>query len=52
MAFIKALYERKCKSLIGWFEVGETKLLGPNLVQESIARVKLIKERLSMAQSK
>ena len=32
MAPSKALYERKCRTPIGWFELGKTKLLGPNLV--------------------
>ncbi|CAN4114237.1 unnamed protein product [Withania somnifera] len=32
MAPHKALYGRKCRSPIGWFEVGEIALLGPDLV--------------------
>ncbi|CAN4076706.1 unnamed protein product [Withania somnifera] len=32
MAPYEALYGRKCRSPIGWFEVGETVLLGPDLL--------------------
>nr|XP_016505415.1 PREDICTED: uncharacterized protein LOC107823301 [Nicotiana tabacum] len=46
MAPYEALYERKCRSPIGWFDVGETKLLGPELVQQAVEKVKLIQERL------
>ena len=33
MAPYEALYERKCRSPIGWFDVGETKLIGPDVIQ-------------------
>ena len=42
MAYFETLYRRKCKSPVGWFEVGETKLLGPDLVQDVVEKVKLI----------
>nr|XP_033509242.1 uncharacterized protein LOC117274146 [Nicotiana tomentosiformis] len=35
MAPYEALYGRKCRSPIGWLEVGEAELLGPNLVQQA-----------------
>ncbi|XP_049369904.1 transposon Tf2-1 polyprotein [Solanum verrucosum] len=50
MAPYEALYGRKCRSPIGWFELGEADLLGPNLVQQVIEKVKLIKDRLHTAQ--
>ena len=52
MAPFEALYGRKCRSPIGWFEVGESKVLGPDLVQEALEKVKLIRERLLSAQSR
>ncbi|XP_075092444.1 uncharacterized protein LOC142172676 [Nicotiana tabacum] len=52
MAPYEALYRRKCRSPIGWFDVGETKLLGPELVQQAVEKVKLIQERLRTAQSR
>ncbi|XP_019264385.1 PREDICTED: uncharacterized protein LOC109242013 [Nicotiana attenuata] len=48
----KALYGRKCRSPIGWFYVRETKLVGPELVQQVIEKIKLIQERLLAAQSR
>ncbi|XP_070018067.1 uncharacterized protein [Nicotiana sylvestris] len=50
MAPYEILYGRRCRSPIGWFEAGETNLLGPNLVQEAIFKVQLIGQRLLIAQ--
>ena len=33
MAPCKALYGRRCRSSVGWFDPGEARLLGTNLVQ-------------------
>ncbi|XP_049389197.1 uncharacterized protein LOC125853525 [Solanum stenotomum] len=46
-----ALYGRKCKSPIGWFEVGEVELIGPNLVHQAMEKVKIIQETLKTTQS-
>ncbi|WMV25860.1 hypothetical protein MTR67_019245 [Solanum verrucosum] len=51
MAPYEALYGRRCRSLIGWFEVGEAGLIGPNLVHQAMEKVKVIQERLKTAQS-
>lgn len=48
----EVLYVRRRRSPIGWFEVGESKLVGPDLIQEAIEMVKVIKDRLVTAQSK
>ena len=48
----EALYGRKCRSPICWTEVGERQLLGPDLIQESVDKIKLIRERLKAAQSR
>ncbi|XP_049366670.1 uncharacterized protein LOC125831555 [Solanum verrucosum] len=50
MAPYEALYGRKCRSPIGWFELGKADLLGPNLVQQAIEKVKLIRDRLHTTQ--
>jgi hypothetical protein len=52
MAPYEALYGRKCRSPICWEEVGERKLLGPELVQMSTEKIKLIREWLKTAQSR
>ncbi|XP_070036429.1 uncharacterized protein [Nicotiana tomentosiformis] len=48
MAPYEALYGQKCRSHIGWFEVGETKLVGPELLQQEVEKIKLIRERLGV----
>ena len=52
MAPFEALYSRQCRSPIGWFEVGETQLVGPKLIQDAIEKVKLVRDRLVTAQSR
>ena len=52
MAPFEALYGRKCRSPLCWSEVGEARLLGPELVQESSEVVKIIRERMLSAQSR
>ncbi|XP_070014154.1 uncharacterized protein [Nicotiana sylvestris] len=52
MAPYEALYERRCRSPFGWFEVGEIELYGPDLINQAIEKMKMIQERLRMAQSK
>ncbi|GJS87975.1 putative reverse transcriptase domain-containing protein [Tanacetum coccineum] len=42
----EALYGRKCRSPVLWAEIGESSLIGPELVQETIDKVVLIKEKL------
>ncbi|GJS39993.1 putative reverse transcriptase domain-containing protein [Tanacetum coccineum] len=51
-ALFKALYGRKCRSLILWAEVGEGKLIGPELVQETTEKISQIKDRLKAAQDR
>ncbi|GKF55871.1 putative reverse transcriptase domain-containing protein [Tanacetum coccineum] len=44
-----ALYGRKCRSPVLWAEIGECRLIGPELVQETTDKVVLIKEKLKAA---
>jgi hypothetical protein len=44
MAPYEALYGRKCRTPICWEEVGEMKLLGPEMVQLTIDKVRGMKE--------
>ena len=46
MAPYEALYGRRCRSLIGWFEVREPLLLSPNLVYKTLEKVRIIRNRL------
>lgn len=44
------LYGRKCKSPVYWEEVGERKILGPELIQQTKEKVEIIQKRLVTAQ--
>ncbi|GJS18480.1 putative reverse transcriptase domain-containing protein [Tanacetum coccineum] len=44
-----SLYGRKCRSPVLWAEIRESKLIGPELVQETTDKVVLIKEKLKAA---
>ncbi|GJX45815.1 putative reverse transcriptase domain-containing protein [Tanacetum coccineum] len=48
----KALYERKCRSLICWSEVGDSQLTGPELIQETTKKIVQIKNHLLTARSR
>ena len=49
MAPYEALYGRRCRTPICWGEVGERKLMGPELVQTTSENVKFVRERLKTA---
>ncbi|GJX32392.1 putative reverse transcriptase domain-containing protein [Tanacetum coccineum] len=46
----EALYGRKCRSPVCWAEVGEAQLTGPELIQETMEKIVLIKQRMQAAQ--
>nr|GEZ14544.1 putative reverse transcriptase domain-containing protein [Tanacetum cinerariifolium] len=48
----EALYGCKCRSLVIWTEIGESQLIGPKIVQETIEKIVQIKERLKTARSR
>ncbi|WMV19535.1 hypothetical protein MTR67_012920 [Solanum verrucosum] len=52
MAPYKSLYGRRCRSHIRWFEVGEAGLIGPDLANQAMEKVKVIQEWLKIAQSR
>ncbi|GJU49246.1 putative reverse transcriptase domain-containing protein [Tanacetum coccineum] len=48
----EALYGRKCRMPIAWAEVGEIKLIGPEIVQETTDKIVQIKEKLKTARDR
>ncbi|KAJ8750413.1 hypothetical protein K2173_015552 [Erythroxylum novogranatense] len=52
MAPYEALYGRRCRTPICWDEAGERKLVGPELVQMTVDKIDLIKQRLKAAQDR
>ena len=49
VASYEALYGRKCRSPICWDDVGERRLLGPKIVQQTVDKIQVIKEQLQTA---
>ena len=48
----EALYGRKCRPPVYWEEVGERKMLGPELVQQTKETIELIQKRLVDVQNR
>ncbi|GJS86840.1 putative reverse transcriptase domain-containing protein [Tanacetum coccineum] len=48
----KALYGRKCRSPVLWAEIGGSRLIGPELVQETTDKVVLVKEKPKAARDR
>ena len=52
MAPFEALYGRRCRTPVCWDDVGERKLLGPDIVLQTTDKIQLIRKRLFTAQSR
>ena len=52
MAPFEALYCRKCRTLVCWDEVGERRLVGPELVQVTSKKVKVVRDNLKTARDR
>ena len=51
MTLYEVLYERKCQSPLCWYEPRERSLLGPDLVRQTMERIKKIRSKTLTAQS-
>ena len=52
MAPYEALYGRPCRSPLCWTGVGESSIIGPDLIRDTSEKVILIRQRLLTAQSR
>ena len=52
IALYEALYGRRCRSPVCWFEVGEATLIGIDLILYAMEKAQLIRDRLKTAQSR
>ena len=52
MAPFEALYGRRCRTPLCWYESGESALLRPEVVQETTEKVKMIQEKMKASQSR
>lgn len=46
MAHYEALYASKCKTPLCWTEVGEERILGPKIIQETTEKMRMIRENV------
>ena len=47
MTPFEALYCRRCRSAVGWFEVGDSSILGLEIINEALEKVRGIRDRLA-----
>ena len=52
LAPLEALYGRRCRSPIGWFDAIEDRPWGTDLLREELDKVKFIQEKLLAAQNR
>nr|KYP35157.1 hypothetical protein KK1_043827 [Cajanus cajan] len=52
MALFEALYGRRCRTPLCWYQDGESVVMGPELILQTTEKVKLIQERIKTAQSR
>ena len=52
MAPFESLYGRKCRSPLYWDEVGEKLIIGLDLVERTLEKIKIIRERLKVVQNR
>ncbi|KAJ9567836.1 hypothetical protein OSB04_003802 [Centaurea solstitialis] len=48
----EALYGCKCRSPLNWLEVGESRLIRPDIVQETTDKIKMVQEKLKAARDR
>ncbi|KAK8597142.1 hypothetical protein V6N12_065618 [Hibiscus sabdariffa] len=49
MAPFEALYGRRCRTPLRWSQLGESKVLGPQMIQDTKKQVRVIHDRLKQA---
>ncbi|MCI66234.1 hypothetical protein A2U01_0087492, partial [Trifolium medium] len=52
MAHFEALYGRKCRTPLCWFESGGSVVLGPEIFQQTTEKIKMIQEEMRASQSR
>ena len=52
MAPFEALYGRRWRSPLGWFEVGESSILGQEIINKAFEKVRVIRNRLTTSYSR
>ena len=47
MTTFEELYAKRWRSLVRWFEVGESSILAPGIIQEDMEKLRMIRDRLA-----
>ena len=45
---LRPLCGKRCRCALGWFEVGESSILGPDIIHEALEKVKVIRDKLAI----
>jgi len=52
MALYEALYGRRCRTPLCWYQDGEAVLVGPELLEQTTEKVKMVRNRMQAYQSR
>jgi len=52
MSPFEALYGGKCRSPLCWDDIGDRRMLGPEIIVQTVEKVKVIRKRLKAAQDR
>ena len=52
MAPFEALYGRRCRKHLCWYESSESVVVGPEIVQQTTDKIKMIREKMKISQSR
>lgn len=52
MTLFEALYGRRCRTPLCWHESGDSVVFGPEIVQQTSEKVKMIREKMKVSQSR
>ena len=52
MTSYEALYGKRCKTLLFWYQDGEAVLVGPELLEQTIEKVRMVRNRMQASQSR
>jgi len=52
MTLYEALYGRKCKTPLCWYENGNSLILGPEVIKQATDKIKMIREKMKFSQDR
>ena len=52
MASYEALYGKRCRTPLYWYQDGEAALVGPKLLEQTIEKVRMVRNRMQAFQSR